>query len=50
MVKATIKLDTHGVFQLKNLGKGPIHVNGKEIAHGQILGLTSGCLIEVYIS
>ncbi|XP_057793758.1 uncharacterized protein LOC131010315 isoform X2 [Salvia miltiorrhiza] len=45
--QATMKMDMHGVFHLKNLGKTPIYINGKEVAPGQSLGLTSGCLIEV---
>ncbi|XP_042047524.1 uncharacterized protein LOC121793558 isoform X1 [Salvia splendens] len=45
--QATMKMDTNGTFHLKNLGRTPIYVNGKDVASGQSLGLTSGCLIEV---
>ncbi|KAH6776569.1 hypothetical protein C2S52_014130 [Perilla frutescens var. hirtella] len=45
--QATMKMDMHGTFHLKNLGKAPIYMNGKEVAPGQSLCLISGCLIEV---
>ncbi|KAJ4827616.1 hypothetical protein Tsubulata_032478 [Turnera subulata] len=45
--QATINLDKNGSFHLKNLGKFPISVNEKDVAPGQSLSLTSGCLIEV---
>ncbi|KAL1542945.1 hypothetical protein AAHA92_19974 [Salvia divinorum] len=45
--QATMKMDTYGTFHLKNLGRTPVYVNGKDVATGQSLGLTSGCLIEV---
>ncbi|KAJ6336245.1 hypothetical protein OIU78_012775 [Salix suchowensis] len=45
--QATINLDKNGSFYLKNLGKCPLSVNDKEIAPGQSLSLTSGCLIEI---
>ncbi|KAJ4827615.1 hypothetical protein Tsubulata_032477 [Turnera subulata] len=45
--QATINLDMSGSFHLKNLGKFPISVNKKEVASGQSLSLTPGCLIEV---
>ncbi|KAL0351806.1 UNVERIFIED_CONTAM: hypothetical protein Scaly_1569300 [Sesamum calycinum] len=45
--QAIIKMDMYGIFHLKNLGKCSIYVNGKEVATGQRLSLTSGCLIEV---
>ncbi|KAL0438472.1 UNVERIFIED_CONTAM: hypothetical protein Slati_2330200 [Sesamum latifolium] len=45
--QAIIKMDMYGMFHLKNLGRCPIYVNGKEVATGQRLSLTSGCLIEV---
>lgn len=45
--QALIKMETDGSFFLKNLGKTSISVNGKAVATGQSLGLTSSCLIEV---
>lgn len=45
--QATMKMDMHGAFHLKNLGKAPIYMNGEEVATGQSLCLKSGCLIEV---
>ncbi|KAK6131250.1 hypothetical protein DH2020_035007 [Rehmannia glutinosa] len=45
--QAIMKMDMHGNFRLKNLGKSSIYVNGTEVATGQSLTLTSGCLIEV---
>ncbi|WMV37631.1 hypothetical protein MTR67_031016, partial [Solanum verrucosum] len=44
---ATIKMDMHGLFHLQNIGKYPIHVNGKEVLPKQSLTLTSGSFIEV---
>ncbi|KAM3394971.1 putative protein isoform X1 [Capsicum galapagoense] len=45
--QATIKMDMHGLFHLWNVGKYPIHVNGKEVLPKQCLILTSGSFIEV---
>lgn len=45
--QATIKMDMHGLFHLRNIGKYPIHVNGKEVLPKQSLILTSGSFIEV---
>ncbi|KAJ6931457.1 hypothetical protein NC652_014832 [Populus alba x Populus x berolinensis] len=45
--QATINLDKIGSFYLKNLGKCSLSVNDKEIAPGQSLSLSSGCLIEI---
>ncbi|KAK4342491.1 hypothetical protein RND71_038307 [Anisodus tanguticus] len=45
--QATIKMDMHGQFHLRNVGKYPIHVNGKEVLRNQSLTLTSGSFIEV---
>ncbi|CAN4084944.1 unnamed protein product [Withania somnifera] len=45
--QATIKMDMHGLFHLRNIGKYPIHVNGKEVLPKQNLTLTSGSFIEV---
>ncbi|CAA0821974.1 Forkhead-associated (FHA) domain-containing protein [Striga hermonthica] len=45
--QAIIKMDKHGNFQLTNVGKSWVHVNGKEAFRGQSLSLASGCLIEV---
>ncbi|KAK4713533.1 hypothetical protein R3W88_019440 [Solanum pinnatisectum] len=45
--QATIKMDMHGLFHLQNIGKYPIHVNGKEVLPKQSLTLTPGSFIEV---
>ncbi|KAL3840265.1 hypothetical protein ACJIZ3_024856 [Penstemon smallii] len=45
--QATMKMDMYGVFHLKNLGKCPMYMNGKDVAPGQSVRLTPGCLIEV---
>ncbi|KAL1566305.1 hypothetical protein AAHA92_01933 [Salvia divinorum] len=45
--QATMKMDMYGTFHLKNLGRTPVYVNGKEVSPGQSLCLISGCLIEV---
>ncbi|CAA7401099.1 unnamed protein product [Spirodela intermedia] len=45
--QAIIKLDEHGSFYLKNTGKFPIVINGKEVPSGKQLNLSSGCLIEM---
>ncbi|KAG8377868.1 hypothetical protein BUALT_Bualt08G0078200 [Buddleja alternifolia] len=45
--QAIIKMDMHGTFHLRNVGKSSVYVNDREVATGQSLSLTSGCLIEV---
>ncbi|KAJ6352162.1 hypothetical protein OIU76_001386 [Salix suchowensis] len=45
--QATINFDKSGSFYLKNLGKCSLSVNDKDIAPGQSLSLSSGCLIEI---
>ncbi|KAK3032306.1 hypothetical protein RJ639_036263 [Escallonia herrerae] len=45
--QAMIKMGTDGSFSLKNLGKSSISVNGKAVATGNLLGLSSSCLIEI---
>lgn len=40
-------MEGDGSFHLKNLGKSLISVNGKSVATGQLLNLSSSCLIEV---
>lgn len=40
-------METDGSFSLKNLGRSSISVNGKAVATGQLLTLSSSCLIEV---
>lgn len=45
--QAIITLKENGSFLLKNLGKNSIFVNGKEVSTGQLLVLTSSCLIEI---
>nr|XP_043635017.1 uncharacterized protein LOC122606117 [Erigeron canadensis] len=44
--QAIIKMETNG-FSLKNLGANTISLNGKEVAHGQMVALPSSCLIEI---
>ncbi|OMO84548.1 hypothetical protein COLO4_21978 [Corchorus olitorius] len=44
--QALIKLED-GSFSLKNLGKSPIFINGKEVHNGQMMGLGSSSLIEI---
>ncbi|GER26572.1 forkhead-associated (FHA) domain-containing protein [Striga asiatica] len=45
--QAIIKMDKLGNFQLTNIGRSLVHVNGNEALRGQSLSLASGCLIEV---
>ncbi|KAL7612126.1 uncharacterized protein LOC111913338 [Lactuca sativa] len=45
--QAIIKMETDGSFSLKNLGASSISLNGKEVAHGQVVALSSTCLIEI---
>ncbi|KAL7155384.1 hypothetical protein ABFS83_03G071900 [Erythranthe nasuta] len=45
--QAIIKMDMYGTFQMKNLGRYPIFVNGREVAAEQSIPLISGCIIEV---
>ncbi|KAL5985789.1 hypothetical protein ACLOJK_027776 [Asimina triloba] len=39
-------MEDDGSFYLKNLGKGLVFVNNKEVATGQRFNLSSSCLIE----
>lgn len=45
--QASIKMEKDGSFFLKNLGKRSISVNGKEVPTGQLISLSSSCLIEI---
>ncbi|KAG6390646.1 hypothetical protein SASPL_148384 [Salvia splendens] len=45
--QAMLKMDMKGIFHLKNLGRNPVYMNGKEVAPGQSVALISGCLVEV---
>ncbi|KAK8705675.1 hypothetical protein V6N13_049272 [Hibiscus sabdariffa] len=45
--QAIINMEEDGSFNLKNLGKCSVSINGKEVAPGQSLGLNSSCLIEI---
>eukprot|EP00257_Ricinus_communis_P023376 XP_015583342.1 uncharacterized protein LOC8273017 [Ricinus communis] len=45
--QALIKLDTDGSFFLKNLGRSPVFLNGKEVVTGHSMVLGSSSLIEV---
>ncbi|PIA33017.1 hypothetical protein AQUCO_04200039v1 [Aquilegia coerulea] len=45
--QAIIKMGEDGSFSLKNLGKGLILVNGKEVANGNCMKLGPSCLIEL---
>ncbi|KAL7144158.1 hypothetical protein ABFS83_08G240100 [Erythranthe nasuta] len=45
--QAIIKMEADGSFFLKNLGKSSVSVNGIAVATGQLLNLSSGCLIEI---
>ncbi|XP_058098680.1 uncharacterized protein LOC131243375 [Magnolia sinica] len=45
--QAIIKMEEDGSFYLKNLGKGLILVNSKEVATGHRFSLSSSCLIEI---
>ncbi|KAF5196004.1 Forkhead-associated domain-containing protein, putative isoform [Thalictrum thalictroides] len=40
-------MEEDGSFSLKNLGKGPIIVNGKEVASGHCIKLGPSCVIEI---
>lgn len=45
--QATLKMEIDGSFLLKNHGKCPTFVNGKEVQPGHNVNLISGCLIEM---
>ncbi|XP_073155530.1 uncharacterized protein [Henckelia pumila] len=45
--QAIIKMEADGSFFLKNLGKSSVSVNGMTIETGQLLSLSSSCLIEI---
>ncbi|KAG5245553.1 Forkhead-associated domain-containing protein [Salix suchowensis] len=45
--QALIKMEGDGSFFLKNLGKSPMFLNGKELTSGQSMGLRSSSLIEI---
>ncbi|XP_004509330.1 uncharacterized protein [Cicer arietinum] len=45
--QALIKMKANGSFVIRNLGKSPIYLNGKEIAQGQKRSLIAGNLIEI---
>lgn len=45
--QAVIKMEGDGSFFLKNLGKGSIFLNGKEVTIGQLVSLSSSNLIEI---
>ncbi|PIA57100.1 hypothetical protein AQUCO_00600077v1 [Aquilegia coerulea] len=45
--QAIIKMEKDGSFSLKNLGKGPIVVNGKEVSNAHCIKLGPSCLIEI---
>lgn len=45
--QALIQMEADGSFFLRNLGKSPVSVNGVAIATGQLLTLSSSCLIEI---
>ncbi|CAN1843446.1 Microspherule protein 1 [Linum perenne] len=45
--QAIIKMETDGSFILKNLGKSPMFMNGKELPSGQTASLISSSLIEI---
>ncbi|KAI3704528.1 hypothetical protein L1987_74751 [Smallanthus sonchifolius] len=45
--QAIIKMETDGSFSLKNLGASSISLNGKEVAHGQVVALASSSSIEI---
>ncbi|XP_011028642.1 PREDICTED: uncharacterized protein LOC105128604 [Populus euphratica] len=45
--QALIKMEGDGSFFLKNLGKSPMFLNGKELTCGQSMGLRSSSLIEI---
>ncbi|XP_052196719.1 uncharacterized protein LOC127804046 isoform X2 [Diospyros lotus] len=45
--QAIVKMEDDGSFFLKNLGKSSISLNGRTVGTGQLMGLTSCCLIEI---
>ncbi|KAE9597852.1 putative transcription factor interactor and regulator FHA-SMAD family [Lupinus albus] len=45
--QALIKMEPNGSFIIKNLGKGSIFLNGKEIASGQIRLLSASSFIQI---
>ncbi|KAK4417382.1 Microspherule protein 1 [Sesamum alatum] len=45
--QAIIKMEADGSFFIRNLGKSSLSVNGTTVATGQLLNLTSSCLIEI---
>ncbi|KAL1332941.1 hypothetical protein HN51_061705 [Arachis hypogaea] len=45
--QALIRMEANGSFIIKNLGKNSIFLNGKEVAPGQLRGLSASCLIEI---
>ncbi|KAI3808417.1 hypothetical protein L1987_24368 [Smallanthus sonchifolius] len=45
--QAIIKMETDGSFSLKNLGASSVSLNGKEVAHGQVVALPSSSSIEI---
>ncbi|KAL3818801.1 hypothetical protein ACJIZ3_004706 [Penstemon smallii] len=45
--QAIIKMEDDGSFFLKNLGKSSVSVNGMSVASGQLMNLSSSCLIEI---
>ncbi|XP_057766146.1 uncharacterized protein LOC130986693 [Salvia miltiorrhiza] len=45
--QAIIKMEADGSFFLKNLGKSSVLVNGVSVACGQLLNLSTSCLIEI---
>ncbi|XP_061357246.1 uncharacterized protein LOC133301618 [Gastrolobium bilobum] len=45
--QALIRMEANGSFIIKNLGKSSIFLNGKEVATGQLRGLSDSNLIEI---
>ncbi|KAL1569532.1 hypothetical protein AAHA92_01001 [Salvia divinorum] len=45
--QAIIKMEADGSFFLKNLGKSSVLVNGVAVACGQMLNLSTSCLIDI---
>ncbi|XP_047971626.1 uncharacterized protein LOC125214583 isoform X1 [Salvia hispanica] len=45
--QAIIKMEADGSFFLRNLGKSSVLVNGVAVACGQLLNLSTSCLIEI---
>ncbi|XP_051139950.1 uncharacterized protein LOC127257533 [Andrographis paniculata] len=45
--QAIVKMDARGEFELKNLGRCSIFVNGNEVHTGESAGLTSSCLVQI---